>query len=62
MSKTDKELAIDVAIAVINAHPATKVALSSGGSTEVYGLDLKSINNIIQSVHKTLQSLPEEKH
>lgn len=61
MSKSDKELAVDVAIAVIEAHQANIIPLANGGSKNLPGVSLESINNIINSVHQTLQNLPEDK-
>ncbi|HAP4420308.1 TPA: hypothetical protein ACW3RV_001283 [Enterococcus faecalis] len=53
MSKTDKELAIDVAKAYIEAT-SIKVKPNSG-TTSILPLD--NVNQIIKSVHKTLSEL-----
>lgn len=55
MSKSNKELAIDVAIAVINANPKMTTGINNTGVS--HGIDLKGICNIIKSVNDTLDSI-----
>lgn len=61
MSKTDKELAVDVAKAVIEAHSVQLRVASNNVPHQTQSIGLESINNIIKGVYTTLQSLPEEK-
>jgi len=61
MPKTDKELAVEITIATINSRQAKIVPMGNGGSKTMPGLKLDDINNLIKSVHKTLQSLPDDK-
>ncbi|MGM0168287.1 hypothetical protein IGI39_004042 [Enterococcus sp. AZ135] len=53
MSKTDKELAIDVAIAYIEA---TSVKVKQNNGTTIV-IPFDHLNNIIKTVHKTLSDL-----
>lgn len=55
MSKTNKELAIDVAIAVINSNPKMTVGLNNSSVSN--GVSLQSICNIIESVNSTLEKI-----
>ena len=57
MSKTNKELAVDVAIAYIEAHQKQIAVASNNVIRETSMLDLQSVNNIINSVYQTLQEL-----
>ncbi len=57
MSKTNKELAIDVAIAAINSNPKT---VSNNNSVSP-GLSTQSILNIINSVYTTLENFDKQK-
>lgn len=61
MSKTDKELAVDIAKAVIEAN-SVKLAISSNNVKHTTArVTLEDINTIIKSVHGTLQGLnPDE--
>lgn len=52
MSKTNKELAIDVAIAALQANPKM-----INGNVVTPGIDLKGIINIIESVNQTLEKI-----
>ena len=61
MPKTDKELAVDIAIAYIEAHTKQITAASNNVIKETSMIDLKSVNNIIKSIHTTLQELTEDK-
>jgi len=56
MSKTNKELAIDVAIAAINANPKT---VASNNSVSC-GLTAQNICSLIKSVHTTLEKIDSE--
>lgn len=53
LSKSNKELAIDVAIAVITSNPKT---VSSNNSVSM-GLGIPQICNIIESVTSTLDKI-----
>ena len=55
MNKTDKELAVDVAIAYINA--AAQQHNDKGGSKGLY--ELKTIEDLIQRVYKILSNLDD---
>lgn len=55
MSKTNKELAIDVAIAVITSNPRTSYGPNNANLTPVLGTD--SICNIIKAVNSTLNDI-----
>lgn len=61
MSKTDKELAVDVAKAVIEANSVKMAIASNNVKHQTNPVNLDSINAIIKSVHQTLQNLPEDK-
>lgn len=61
MSRTNKELAIDVAIAVIAAHTKQIVVTSNNLVRETSFIDLKSITNIIKGVYNTLEDLESDK-
>ena len=54
MSKTNKELAIDVAIAAITSNPKM---VKGPNNLVSNGLDLKSICNIITAVNSTLEKI-----
>lgn len=56
MSKTNKELTIDVAIAAINANPKT---VASNNSVS-WGLTAQNICSLIKSVHTTLEKIDSE--
>ena len=58
MSKSNKELAIDVAIAAINANP--KLTYGINNAHVSIGIDLKSICNIIESVNATLDKIDQQ--
>lgn len=55
MSKTNKELAVDVAIEYIRAHQKQIVATSNNIIKETAMINLESVDNIIKSVYKTLE-------
>ena len=55
MSKTNKELAVDVAIEYIRALQKQIVASPNNIIKETTMINLESVNNIIKSVYKTLE-------
>lgn len=57
MSKTNKELAVDVAIEYIRAHQKQITVSSNNVFKETSMIDLKSVNNVIKSVYDTLENL-----
>lgn len=57
MSKSNKELAVDVAIEYIRAHQKQIAVSSSNQFKETSMIDLKSVDNVIRSVYTTLDSL-----
>ena len=57
MSKSNKELAVDVAIEYIRAHQKQIIVSSNNVFKETRMIDLESVNNVIKSVHKTLDEL-----
>ena len=57
MSKSNKELAVDVAIEYIRAHQKQITVSSNNVFKETRMIDLESVNNVIKSVHKTLDEL-----
>lgn len=59
MSKSNKELAVDVAIEYIRAHQKQITVSSNNVFKETRMIDLESINNVIKSVHKTLDELDQ---
>lgn len=59
MSKSNKELAVDVAIEYIRAHQKQITVSSNNVFKETSMIDLKSVNNVIKSVHKTLDELDQ---
>ena len=52
MTKSNKELAVEVAIALINANPRM---IYKNDMSVVNALSLESVSSIIMSVHQTLQ-------
>ena len=61
MSKTDKELAVEVAKAFIAANPQEIVVASNNVAHSTNPITLSGVNKIIESVHTTLQGLSEDK-
>lgn len=61
MSKTDKELAIDVVKTLIEANSVQLGIASNNVPSQTRSLDLKTIQIVIEGVYTTLQNLPEEK-
>lgn len=59
MSKSNKELAVDVAIEYIRAHQKQIIVSSNNVFKETSMIGLESVNNIIKSVHKTLDELDQ---
>lgn len=59
MSKSNKELAVDVAIEYIRAHQKQIIVSSNNVFKETRMIDLASVNNVIKSVHKTLDELDQ---
>lgn len=59
MSKSNKELAVYVAIEYIRAHQKQIIVSSNNVFKETSMIDLESVNNIIKSVHKTLDELDQ---
>ncbi len=59
MSKSNKELAVDVAIEYIRAHQKQITVSSNNVFKETRMIDLESVNNVIKSVHKTLDELDQ---
>ena len=57
MTKSNKELAIDVAIEYIRANPRLVYRKNQVTDGIVNTLELKSVNNIIKSVSKTLDEI-----
>ena len=57
MSKSNKELAVDVAIEYIRAHQKQIIVSSNNVFKETRMIDLASVNNVIKSVYKTLNEL-----
>ena len=55
MSKTNKELAVDVAIAVINSNSRMSYGINNSQLTPVLGID--SICNIIKAVNSELEKI-----
>jgi hypothetical protein len=53
MSKSNKELAVEVAVALIQANPK----LVRDNNTVVPALDLKSIINVIEAVNQSLDKI-----
>lgn len=56
MSKTNKELAIDVVVAAINANPK----MVSSSNAESGGLNEAAINDLIKTVYHTVSSLGKD--
>lgn len=59
MNKTNKELAVDVAIEYIRAHQKQIAVSSNNQFKETTMIDLTSVTKIITSVCKTLDDLDE---
>ena len=59
MSKSNKELAVDVAIEYIRAHQKQIIVSSNNVFKEISMIDLESVNNIIKSVYETLDELDQ---
>lgn len=60
MTKTDKELAVEVAIALIEANPRDKIINDDGKEIALPSLDISSASNIIRHIYDTLQTLEDE--
>lgn len=58
MSKTNKELAVDVALKLIEVNPVQSYGPNNLKLTK--SLSLESICNIIKSVHATLENLDKD--
>lgn len=61
MTKTDKELTVDIVKAVLESNTAQLAIDSRDVPHQTKRVTLQEINTIIQSVHSTLQDLPEKK-
>ena len=59
MSKSNKELAVDVSIEYIRAHQKQIIVSSNNVFKETSMIDLESVNNIIKSVYETLDELDQ---
>ena len=59
MSKSNKELAVDVAIEYIRAHQKQIIVSSNNVFKKTSMIDLESVNNIIKSVYETLDELDQ---
>lgn len=57
MSKSNKELAVDVAIEYIRSHQKQITVAPNNTFRETAMIDLKSVNNVINSVYNTLENL-----
>lgn len=57
MPKTDKELAVEVAIALIEANPRRTIKDGDGKEIALPSLDISSAGNIIRHIYDTLQTL-----
>ena len=60
MTKTDKELAVEVAIALIKANPRDKIINDDGKEIALPSLDISSASKIIRHIYDTLQTLEDE--
>ena len=61
MTKTDKELAVDVAKTFIEAR-SLKIAIASNNVPHyTKATTLQEINSVIESVYQTLINLPDKK-
>lgn len=58
MSKSNKELAVEVALKVIEAHTAVPYGPNNNNISK--GINLEQINNIINSVYATLEKLDKD--
>lgn len=57
MSKSNKELAADIAIEYIRAHQKQIVATNGVNAKETTMISLESVNNIIKSTYSTFEDL-----
>lgn len=57
MCKSNKELAVDVAIEYIRAHQKQIISAPNSVIKETNMISLDSVNNVIKSVHKTLEEI-----
>ncbi|WP_110931048.1 hypothetical protein [Paenibacillus bouchesdurhonensis] len=57
MSKTNKELAVEIVVALINANP--RLVYKNGNSISS-SLTLEAVNNVIVSVNETLENLDKK--
>lgn len=60
MPKTDKELAVEVAIALIEANPRRTIIGDDGKEIALPSLDISSAGNIIRHIYDTLQVLESD--
>lgn len=58
MAKTNKELAIDVALKVIESHQ--RIPYGINNREVLKSIDLESICNIIKGVHATLEKIDKD--
>ena len=58
MSKTDKELAVELAIATINANPRTKYTTTTAGlETVVPSYEPKAITGLLEGYYSAISQL-----
>lgn len=60
MTKTDKELAVEVAVALIESNQRSVIKDESGKEIALPALDITSATNIITRVYDTLQLLDSD--
>lgn len=60
MAKTDKELAVEVAVALIESNQRSVIKDESGKEIALPALDITSATNIITRVYDTLQLLDSD--
>lgn len=57
MPKSDKELAVELSIAIINANPRTTYKINNVQDGVTQSLDIPSIDNVIKHYYKLLSEL-----
>lgn len=60
MTKTDKELAVDIAKAVIEANTVQLQVASNGGARQTHPISNSDIQSVIKATYTTLQGLSEK--
>lgn len=56
MNKSDKELAVELTVALINANPRMNERFPNGSEKPVPGITLEGVKNCLKGFYETLES------